>query len=47
MHLLGQAEKWQDLTNAEQRKLDKDEKAIRARLSKEEISSMGRLETAS
>ena len=32
MHLLGQAEEWQDLTNAEQRKLDKDEKAVRAEI---------------
>ena len=34
MHLLGQAEEWQDLTNAEQRKLDKDEKAVRAEIVK-------------
>ena len=29
---MGQAEEWQDLTNAEQRKLDKDEKAVRAEI---------------
>ena len=32
--MLGQAEEWQDLTNAEQRKLDKDEKAVRAEIVK-------------
>ena len=32
--MLGQAEQWQDLTNAEQRKLDKYKKAVRAEIVK-------------